>query len=272
MKKIKVLIISVVVVALVGFTATYLITAYNKGDIGHKAEKIADEFENQLVGSWKGKYQISKLKFNEDNTVSLTILGATVNGKYEDTYDIKNDKHTVEITYTEFGLSVSREFKVSIYNDVMVLVDSKIESVEMRYTRTDGTEEETTTEVSNKLVEDITSNTTVTNETVPVYNKDTEAVYKKLLGKWNSNTNSSSGYEFFDNSIAKVTLLGISYNGTYSLSLEEETGKCVLTVVYATVGNIEIRNRSYVEFKEEGSLEMTLVETGVVLDYTRANS
>ena len=50
MKYIKWLIASVVVVALLIFTAVFVINAYNTGRIGNKDEKVANEFIEEIQG------------------------------------------------------------------------------------------------------------------------------------------------------------------------------------------------------------------------------
>ena len=53
MKYIKWLIASVVVVALLIFTAVFVINAYNTGKIGNKDEKVANDFVEDIQGVWK---------------------------------------------------------------------------------------------------------------------------------------------------------------------------------------------------------------------------
>lgn len=256
--------VAVGIVILITFTAAFLINSYNKGDIGNKAEKTAEDFSQQLEGTWTGKYQISKFTFKDDKTVSLEILGVSLIGNYSNTYSLKTETHTVELIYkTALGISVDRRYTAKIDGDTLTLVDEDIPSIEMTYKRFDPSNQ---TEAITTTVTTTTTAEAVTETSGDPVSGD---IYSSILGKWQGSKNKISGFDFKENGIVKLTLLGIGYNGTYTLFKEDGTGRTRLNVVYASVGEVEIRNKYYVDFKPDGTMTLTLTDTGVSFDYIR---
>lgn len=256
MKIIRNAIISVVVIALLAFTAFFVLDAYNKGTIGNKAEKVADSFTEDLIGTWQGEYSISRITFKEEGKVSLTILGAALNGEYQDNYDLEKETHTLRVKYTtSFGVSVEAYYIAEIKEDQLSLIDTRLDSVKMIYTRV-GTDD--------------VSDADTTAGTSKVYNPGIKGVNKDILGKWNSTQSQSSGFEFKENSEVSLRLLGIGYDGTYSVEIDDVTNRVILKVDYISVGNVSVSNSYYLSI-EDGV--MTLYQVGyenISTTYTRA--
>lgn len=257
MKIIRNAIISVVVIALLAFTAFFVLDAYNKGTIGNKAEKVADSFTEDLIGTWQGEYSISKITFKEDNKVSLTILGASLNGEYQDNYDLEKETHTLKVKYsTSFGVSVEAYYIAEIKEDQLSLIDTRLDSVKMIYKRvgSDSVSEDDTTQSTSK-----------------VYNPGIDKAKKDLLGKWNSTQSQSSGFEFNEDYSVSLRLLGIGYDGNYSLEIDNATNRVVLKIKYISVGNVSVSNSYYMSI-DNGS--MTLHQVGyenISTTYTKAD-
>jgi hypothetical protein len=245
MKIIRNAIISVVVIALLAFTAFFVLDAYNKGTIGNKAEKVADSFTEDIIGTWQGEYSISRITFKEEGKVSLTILGAALNGEYQDSYDLEKETHTLRVKYTtSFGVSVEAYYIAEIKDDQLSLIDTRLESVKMIYKRI-GTEG--------------ASDTGTTASTSKVYNPGIKKANEDLLGKWNSNQSQSSGFEFKENSEVSLRLLGIGYDGTYSVEIDDVTKRVILKVDYISVGNVSVSNSYYLSIEND---VMTLYQVG----------
>ena len=64
MKFIRNIIIGVLILALIGFTAVFILNAYNTGKIGNKAEKVADTFTEDLHKDLKADYILANPPFN----------------------------------------------------------------------------------------------------------------------------------------------------------------------------------------------------------------
>lgn len=244
MKIIRNAIISVVVIALLAFTAFFVLDAYNKGTIGNKAEKVADTFTEDLIGTWQGESSISRFTFKEDGKVSLTIFGAALNGEYQDNFDLDTQKHTLKVKYsTAFGVSVEAYYIAEIKDDKLSLIDTRLDSVKMIYTRADSSE-------STNSSDNVTSN---------VYNPGVERAKKDLLGIWNSTQSQSSGFEFKEDSTVSLRLLGIGYDGTYSLVTDESTNRIILKIKYISVGNVSVSNSYYMSIEDD---TMSLYQVG----------
>lgn len=235
MANLKKAILGIILLVLIIFTALFIGNAYNTGKIGHKAEKIADTFSQDIIGSWTGKYQISGITFMEDGKTSLTMLGVALDGTYSDKYDIETEKHTLTLKYkTVLGLSVERSYFAKLDGDKLKLTDTQLDSVELRYTRSGAADE--TAEITEKNE----------NAETTVYNPGVEVYSKELLGAWKDSNGTNSGYEFFDDSTVSIKLMGISYEGKYSVSIDEATNKCLLKITYASVAGINVNNSYYV--------------------------
>lgn len=250
MKIIRYAIISVVVIALLAFTAFFVLDAYNKGTIGNKAEKVADSFIEELIGGWQGEASISRITFKEDGKVTLTVLGAALNGEYEDNFDLETQKHTLWVKYTTaFGVSVEAYYIAEINGDKLSLIDTRLDSVKMIYTRIGSSAENNT---------DLETDTTGKSSD-KVYNPGTKRAMKELMGKWNSTQSQSSGFEFKEDSTVSLRLLGIGYDGTYSLETDAATNRIVLKIEYISVGNVSVSNSYYMSIEDD---IMTLYQVG----------
>lgn len=244
MANIKKGILGILLLILIVFTVLFLANAYNTGKIGNKAEKIADTFAQDIVGTWIGKYSISKITFNEDKTTSLTMLGVAVNGTYSDEYDLENETHTLTLKYnTVLGISVERKYKAKLDEDKLKLTDTQLDTVELRYTR-EGS---------------VSGETTSSNEETTIYNPGADVYINEIIGKWEDSNGTNSGYEFFDNSTVSIKLMGISYNGEYSISVDEETNKCLVKITYASVAGLKVNNSYYVTIADD---VLTLTQKG----------
>ncbi len=248
MKLIRRLIIAAMVVILLGFTVFFVLDAYNTGEFGNKAGKISDDFTEQLVGAWTGKYSISEISFEDDGTTSLTLLGVELKGEFEDSYDLEKEEHTLRIKYiSSLGVSVEKYFKAELSGDTLTLTDTQLDSVKMVYTRgskahRDGAEDKKTTE----------STTFLPNQN--------ESFYKeKLIGTWSSTASQNSGYEFREDMTVNLKLLGIGYDGNYSVYIEEGSNRCVLKINYISVGDINVNNSYYVNIEDD---TLTLTQKG----------
>lgn len=257
MSAIKKAIAGIVLLAVIIFTAIFLTNAYNTGKIGHKAEKIADTFAQDIVGTWTGKYSISAITFNEDGTTSLTMLGVALDGTYSDNYDLDKQEHTLTLKYeTVLGISVERSFKAKLDEDSLKLTDTQVDSVELRYTK--GTSDSTE---NNSQTEDVNENTTVYNPGIEVYEKE-------ILGEWESTKGTNSGYNFTDGSTVTIKLMGVSYDGKYSVSIDENTNQCLLKITYASVAGVNIDNSYYVTIADD-VLSLTQKGASISASYTK---
>lgn len=235
-KNIAVSLGALVLVAAIVCGIVFLSSAYNKGKIGNKEEKIEKSFTQQLEGSWSGKHSIAGMTFKEDGTTSLSMLGVSIDGTYSDDYNIEKDEHILTLKYsTVLGVSVERNYRAVIDEDKLTLVDTKLDSIELVYTRNNGATEEKTEK---------TQSTTVYNPGVDVYQKE-------LTGKWKSSNGTNSGYEFKEDSTVNIKLLGVSYDGKYSVSVDKETNKCVLKITYVSLMGVNISNSYYVTIADD---------------------
>lgn len=245
MKFIQKIIIGILVLALLVFTAVFVLNAYNTGKIGDKAGKIADTFTEDIIGTWTGEHSISKITFKEDGTTSLTMLGIVLNGKYSDSYDLNTQEHTLKVKYnTSLGLSVERYFKADLDENTLSLIDTQIDSVKLIYTR-----ETSSSEPDNNSGD----------KTTKLYNPGIEVYKAELLGEWLASKSSNSGYEFRDDGTVYLKLMGVGYDGKYSISIEDETNRCVLKINYISVAGININNSYYVTIEEN---LLTLTQKG----------
>lgn len=256
MQNIKKAVVGIVLLVVLIFTVVFLANAYNTGKIGNKAEKIADTFAEDIIGSWTGKYSISGITFKEEGKTSLTMLGVAIDGTYSDSYDLETQKHTLTLKYeTVLGLSVERSYDAKLDGDSLNLTDKQLDSVELRYTRV-------TANADNDDKEDSAKKTKLFNPGVDVYQK-------ALIGKWNSSKSANSGYEFIDESTVSIRLLGVSYEGTYSLSVDEETQQCLVKIDYASVAGMKISNSYYVTIADD-ILTLTQKGANISTNYTKA--
>lgn len=258
MKFIKWLIASVVVVALLIFTAVFVINAYNTGRIGNKDEKVANEFIEEIQGVWKNTStgtvasKVSTVRFGEDGRLTVIVLGQTVGGTYSDEYDLDSKKHILTVKGNIYGgLSIERSFEASLNEDkdTLTLKDTN-GSFDFTLVKTDETE--LTTEKTTQKQE-----TTVRKTDKPIApTGDTAKYAEALLGKWGSRLNMASGYEFVDYSTVRISLAGISTDGTYTLSLNEN-GRCEVKINYVSLAGMTVSNTYIAEI---GETELTLIQ------------
>lgn len=257
MSEIKKGIVGIIAVVLVVFTVVFLLNAYNKGDIGNKAEKVAEEFCEQLEGTWYGKGEISAITFGKDGESKLSILGMAVDGEYSDTYDIGFGKHTLKLKYQALGgVSVEREFIAKLDGDKLTLTDNKLQMVSLEFSRSE--------DATMKTIFNTTSAADATasadDETKKAQtSKTTEALKKSMLGEWKDSSGTNSGYEFREDSTVTIKLLGVSYDGSYEVTVDEGTGKNLVRITYAKLGMTKVTNGYFITVEDD---VMTLVQRG----------
>lgn len=243
MKDIKKAVVGIVLLVLIVFTVLFLANAYNKGTFGHKAEKVADTFTEDIIGTWTGKYSISRISFEKEGRTSLTMLGVTLNGTYSDRYDLEKETHTLTIKYdTILGVSVERSYKAKLDGDRLSLTDTQLESVVMIYTKTENTAEGT-------------SETADVQEETTAYFPGTDVYQQAILGSWKSEKSGVAGYEFKNDGAVTVSLAGFSTEGSYSLSEDTATGKCVLKINYVSMMKVSVSNE-YIITIADGIMSM----------------
>ena len=263
MKYIKWLIASIVVVVLLIFTAIFVVNAYSTGKIGNKDEKVAADFTEDIQGVWKNTStgtiasKITKVRFDENGKLTVVILGQTAEGTYRDEYDLDTKKHTLTVKGNIYvGLSVERAFDAVLNEDKDTLnLKDTGSSLEFILVKTDETElntEKPTSAVNEKT----TAQKTEKSEKTSAVSGDTGSYAKALLGKWTSKLSSASGYEFVDSSSVKISLVGFTADGTYSLAMNEN-GQCEIQINYANLAGVTVSNTYILELTEN---EMTLVQ------------
>lgn len=242
MKLLKTIIISVLVVALLGFTFVFVLDAYNTGKIGDKAGKTAEEFTENLLGTWQGEHAISRITFKEDGKAVLTMLGIEIDAEYADSYNLETQIHTLKLKYnTSLGISVERYYKAERSEDTLTLIDSQFDSVALKYRKSDE-------KIDSSQKEEKT-----------VYNPGVDVYAKELLGQWISSVSKNSGYEFKDNTSVYIKTLGVGTDGSYSLSIDETTNRCILKIKYISVAGVSISNSYYITIEED---ILTLTQIG----------
>lgn len=235
MKIIRNAVISVLVVALIAFTAVFVMNAYNTGKIGDKAGKLEDTFTQNIIGTWVGEHSISSISFNEDGTTSLTMLGIVLNGEYDDSYDLNTEVHTLKVKYsTALGISVERYFTAELKDDQLSLIDTQLNTVKMIYNRKNISENNSDSDKNND------------NNKEEHYNPGMDIFKRDILGEWLSEDIPNSGYEFNEDSSVYLKIYGVGYDGTYSLSIDPVTERCVLKINYISVAGVTVSNTYYV--------------------------
>lgn len=259
MKYIKILIASVVVVALLIFTAIFVVDAYNTGKIGNKDERVASSFVEDIEGSWKNTSSgsiasmVSGADFGEDGKLTVWAFNQKTSGEYFDTYDLDTKQHTLTVKGNIYGgLSIERDFTAQLGEDgTLTLKDTKssLSFTLVRASESEFTTEKVTTTTQPKT-EKSTKNGIASN--VP------KSYSKAILGKWVSKLSSSSGYEFIDESTVRISLIGVSTEGSYSMEMNEN-GECELCIKYISVAGVSVSNTYFVTVDET---ELTLVQKG----------
>lgn len=258
MKYIKWLIASVVVVALLIFTAVFVVNAYNTGKIGNKDEKVANDFVEDIQGVWKNTStgsiasKVNSVRFGEDGKLTVVVLGQTASGTYKDEYDLDSKKHTLTVKGNIYGgLSIERSFDASLNEDkdTLTLKDTK-GSFDFTLVKTDATELTTAKTTQSPKT------TASKSEKATGLSGEASEFAEKLRGKWNSKLNTASGYEFVDYSTVKISLVGFSTDGTYTLSVNEN-GQCEIKINYVSMAGISVSNTYIAEVSEN---ELTLIQ------------
>lgn len=243
MRFVKKIIIGVLVLGLLAFTAVFVLDAYNTGKIGDKAGKTAEDFTESILGTWDGQNALSRITFKADGKATVTLLGVELDADYTDSYNLETQRHTLSLRYnSSLGLSVERYFTARIDGDRLMLIDTQFESVTMWYTRSTDSADDS-----------------VGKEDQTVYNPGVEVYQKELLGKWISSVSQNSGYEFREDSTVYIKTVGIGTEGTYNVSIDEATNACVLKVNYVSIAGINISNSYYVTIEED---LLTLTQIG----------
>lgn len=270
MKHIKWFIASLLVAALLIFTAVFVINAYNTGKIGSKDEKVASDFVEDIQGVWKNTSsgtvasKVTAASFGENGKLTVVFLGQTLDGTYSDSYDLDTKKHTLTVKGSIYGgLSVERDFDAVLGEDKdsLTLKDSG-SSLEFILVRTDEEELTTKKTTAPKTTERKQENTTVTDADVAQYSQ-------AILGKWTSRLSSLSGYEFIDGTSVKISLAGITTDGTYLMSINEN-GKCEVKISYVNVAGVSVSNTYIAEITDSS---LTLIQKNaesVSITYDRA--
>lgn len=243
MKFVKKIIIGVLVLGLLAFTAVFVLDAYNTGKIGDKAGKTAEDFTESILGTWTGQNALSKITFKADGKATVTLLGVELDADYNDSYNLETQRHTLSLRYnTSLGLSVERYFTARIDGDRLMLVDSQFESVTMWYTRSTDINSESDSK-----------------EEKTVYNPGIEVYQKELIGKWVSSVSKNSGYEFREDSTVYIKTIGVGSEGTYNISIDATTNVCVLKINYVSIAGMNISNSYHVTIEED---LLTLTQIG----------
>lgn len=256
-KKVVIWVVCVLLVAAVAVTASVLITNYER----KKPERLASDFQEDIIGTWSGNYDISSLTFGDNSSVSLSLLGVKANGKYSVKYDEESHRYTLSLSYdSSVGVSVKRSFDASMSEDGKTLTLNDLQSsLKLVY---------------NKSTEQITSNSDTSTTQVSTTSKnqksgvdaEIDSFSSKIKGKWQG-VSGSDGYEFYDDGSVDVNLLNLSAKGTYSVTSEE--GKIRLKISYKTVVGATISNSYYAEI---GNSTLNLTQIGlesISVTYTR---
>lgn len=261
MKYIKWIIASVLVVALLIFTALFVVNAYNTGKIGHKDEKVAADFVEDINGVWKNTSsgsiasRITYARFDENGKLTVVILGQSVTGTYSDVYDLDAKKHTLTVKGKIYGgVSIERDFDAVLSEDKekLTLKDNG-SSLRLDFVRTEEKEVRTDTFTLPKIT---TTRPPVTEKTTVAQSLPQDS--ENIIGRWDSKLSSMSGYEFVDGSNVKISLVGVTTDGTYSLTTNEN-GQKELKINYVTIAGVSVSNTYFMTI--EGN-EMTLVQKG----------
>ncbi len=271
MKHIKRFIASLLVVSLIIFTAVFVINAYNTGKLGNKDEKVASDFVGDIQGVWKNTSsgtvasKVTAASFGENGKLTVIFLGQTLNGTYSDSYDLDTKKHTLTVEGKIYGgLSVERDFDAVLNEDKdsLTLKDSG-SSLEFILVRTD--EEELT------IKKTTTQKTTERRqESTTVLDADAAQYSQAILGKWTSRLSSLSGYEFVDGTSVKISLAGITTDGTYSVSVNEN-GRCEVKINYVNVAGVSVSNTYVAEITDSSLILIQKNAESVSVTYDRVS-
>lgn len=270
MKYVKILIASIVMAVLLIFTAIFVVDAYNTGKIGNKDKYVASNFIEDIEGSWKNTAsgsiasRVNGVDFGEDGKLTVWAFGQKTSGEYFDAYDLDTKQHTLTVKGNIYGgLSIERDFTAQLNEDgTLTLKDTK-SSLSFTLVRTNESEfttEKVTTTIQPKT-EKSTKNGIASN--VP------KSYSKAILGKWVSKLSSSSGYEFIDKSTVRISLIGFSTEGSYTMEMNEND-ECELCIKYISVAGVSVSNTYIITVDET---ELTLIQKGaesVSMTYVKA--
>lgn len=254
MKCIKILIASVLVVALLIFTAIFVVDAYNTGKIGNKDERVALGFVEDIEGTWKNTSSgsiasmVSGARFSENGELTVWTFGQKASGEYSDTYDLDTKQHTLTVKGNIYGgLSIERDFTAELEKDTLTLKDTKSS---LSFTLVRAEENELTTEKTT-TAQPKTEKSTKSEATSAVPKNYSKAI----LGKWVSKLSSASGYEFAEDSTVKISLIGFTTEGSYTMTMDEN-GECELSIKYISVAGVSVSNTYFVEV-DQAQLKLT---------------
>lgn len=256
-KKVVIWVACVLLVIAAAVTASILIADYTR----KKPERLAGDFQKNLIGSWDGDYDISSLSFAENNSVSLKLLGINLNGTYSVKFDENSQRYTVTLNYnSSLGVSVSRSFDAAISEENKTLTLNDLQS-DLKLVYKKSGDHQTLPSVSSStqsnLAEDKSDKSVV----------DNVKMAKDLCGKWQG-VSGSDGYEFYADGTVDVNLLNLSAKGTYTVTRDGEKNK--LKISYKTVVGTTISNSYYAEI--DGAT-LTLTQIGLEslsVKYTKA--
>ncbi|MCR5484584.1 MAG: hypothetical protein K6F09_03225 [Clostridiales bacterium] len=117
MKKVIALIIAIVVVAGAGVGVFLYLQSQTP--------------EKQILGKWKGDYEIGTFEFKKDGIVTLGISNVSTDGEYE----VDSENMVLSITYSVLGISYTRSYDFTIEDDKLSITDQTLTSVTLNYNR-----------------------------------------------------------------------------------------------------------------------------------------
>lgn len=259
-KKVIIWVACVLLVAALAVTASVLITNYAR----KKPERLAGDFQSDIVGTWSGNYDISSLTFRENNGVSLNMLGINLNGTYSVKYDKDSQRYTLALIYdSSVGVSVKRSFDASVSEDGKTLTLNDLQSdFKLVYKKSEN-------QSTSNAVTSGTQASSAPSEQKTNSAADVKSFSAELKGKWQG-VSDSDGYQFYEDGSVDVNLLNLSAKGTYTVTHEGEKYK--LKISYKTVVGTTISNSYYAEISES---TLTLTQIGLEslsVKYTRVQS
>ncbi|NLO46190.1 MAG: hypothetical protein GX107_06825 [Clostridiales bacterium] len=87
--------------------------------------------ENQIVGQWKGSYEIGSFDFKKDGAVTVGFVGLSADGEYE----IDSDNSVISITYTLLGISYTKKYDFVLEKNKLTLTDHTFSNIKLYYSR-----------------------------------------------------------------------------------------------------------------------------------------
>ena len=90
--------------------------------------------DNRILGKWEGSNEIGSLEFKKDGVVVVGLLSAAVDGTYIINSEDK-DNMTLSLTYKTGGISFTRDYNLTLVDNVLTLVDDSLIKVTLVYNR-----------------------------------------------------------------------------------------------------------------------------------------